>query len=55
MTLTPGLALLGVLLILVSIPLAFSVAPLVIGIVVLVVAAPRGHRELALNEAAVAG
>jgi hypothetical protein len=54
MKLTPGLALLGVLLILVAIPFAFSVAPLVIGIIVLVVAVRRGHRELAANEAAFA-
>ena len=54
MKLTPGLALLGVLLILVSIPLAFSFAPLVIGIIVLVVAARRGHHELALNETVLA-
>jgi hypothetical protein len=50
MTLTPGLALLGLLLILVAIPLAFSFAPFVIGVIVLVVAARRGHRELAAGE-----
>jgi hypothetical protein len=47
MSRTPALTLLGVLLILVSIPLAFSFAPLVIGVIVLFVAARRGHRELA--------
>jgi hypothetical protein len=54
MTLTPGLALLGLLLVLVAIPFAFSLAPLVIGVILLVVAARRGHRELASNGAALA-
>jgi hypothetical protein len=35
MTLTPGLTLLGTLLVLLSIPFAFCLGPLVIGIVVL--------------------
>ena len=46
MTATPGLTLLGLLLVLVSIPLALSVGPLVIGAIVLVVAARRAHRGL---------
>ena len=47
MNTTPALTLLGILLVLAAIPLAFSFAPLVIGVIVLVVAARRGHRELA--------
>lgn len=47
MTLTPGLTLLGLLLIVLSIPLAFSPGPLVIGIVALVHGLRRGHRGLA--------
>jgi len=54
MTLTPGLALLGLLLVLLAIPLAFSFAPLVIGVIVLVVAARRAHVELAVGEGAIA-
>ena len=49
MTLTPALALLGIVLVLVAIPFAFSLAPLVIGALVLIWAARRGHRELALT------
>jgi hypothetical protein len=47
MNTTPALTLLGILLVLLAIPLAFSFAPLVIGVIVLVVAVRRGHRELA--------
>jgi hypothetical protein len=43
MTLTPGLTLLGLLLVLLAIPLAFSFAPFVIGVIVLVYAARRAH------------
>lgn len=46
MTLTPGLTLLGFLLIVLSIPLAFSIGPLVIGIVALVYGLRRVHRGL---------
>jgi hypothetical protein len=47
MTATPTLALLGIVLVLLAIPLAFSLGPFVIGAIVLVYAARRGHRELA--------
>ena len=47
MTLTPGLTLLGLVLVLVSIPLAFSLGPLVIGAIILVYAVRRAHLELA--------
>ena len=50
MTLTPGLTLLGLLLVLLSIPLAFSFGPFVIGVIVLVFAARRAHRGLATGE-----
>jgi hypothetical protein len=49
MTLTPALALLGIVLVLVAIPFAFSLAPLVVGAIVLVWAARRGHHELAIQ------
>ena len=52
MSRTPALTLLGVMLILASIPLAFSFAPLVIGVIVLFGAVRRGHRELADGPAA---
>lgn len=48
MTLTPGLALLGIVLVLVAIPFAFSLAPLIVGAIVLIWAARRGHRELSI-------
>jgi hypothetical protein len=51
---TPSWALLGVLLVLLAIPLAFSFAPFVIGVIVLVVAARRGHRELSIGGTATA-
>ena len=51
MTLTPALALLGIVLVLVSIPFAFSLGPLVIGALVLIWAARRGSRELAIPAA----
>ena len=50
MSLTPGLTLLGLLLVLLAIPLAFSFGPLVIGVIVLVYAARRAHRGLATGE-----
>jgi hypothetical protein len=43
MTMTPGLTLLGLALVLLSIPLAFSLGPLVIGIVALALGARRLH------------
>ena len=52
MTLTPGLTLLGLLLVLLAIPLAFSFAPLVIGVIVLAYAARRAHIGLAAKEKA---
>ena len=48
MTLTPALALLGIVLVLVSIPFAFSLGPLVIGALVLIWAIRRGNRELSI-------
>jgi hypothetical protein len=50
MTLTPGLTLLGVLLVLVSIPLAFSIGPLVIGLIVLAFGLRRAHEGLAASQ-----
>lgn len=46
MTLTPGLTLLGILLVLVSIPLAFSLGPFAIGVVALAFGVRRAHRSL---------
>ncbi len=46
MTLTPGLTLLGLVLVLISIPLAFSFGPLVIGAAALAVGTRRAHRGL---------
>jgi hypothetical protein len=46
-SLTPGLALLGLVLVLLAIPLAFSLAPLVIGAIILGYAARRAHLSLA--------
>lgn len=54
MTLTPGLTLLGLLLVLAAIPLAFSLGPLVIGLIILVYAIRRAHLELAEPPAAMA-
>jgi hypothetical protein len=51
MSLTPGLTLLGLVLVLFSIPLAFSFGPFIIGAVVLVYAARRAHLGLAAREA----
>ena len=51
MTLTPGLTLIGLLLVLLAIPLAFSFAPFVIGVIVLANAARPAHVGLAANEA----
>jgi hypothetical protein len=47
MTLTPGLTLLGLILVLLAIPLAFSLGPLVIGVIVLAFAIRRAHEGLA--------
>jgi hypothetical protein len=47
MSATPALTLLGLLLVLLAIPLAFSLAPLVIGAIVLAYAARRAHVGLA--------
>ena len=46
MTLTPGLTLLGLILVLLSIPLAFSFGPLILGVVVLAVGVRRAHEGL---------
>jgi hypothetical protein len=46
MTLTPGLTLLGLMLVLLSIPLAFSLGPLLLGIVALAFGVRRAHRGL---------
>jgi len=43
MTLTPGLTLLGILLILIAIPPAYSLAPLIIGLILLVFAVRRAN------------
>jgi hypothetical protein len=47
MSRTPAFVLLGLLLVLLAIPLAFSLAPFVIGVIVLFVAGRRAHRGLA--------
>jgi hypothetical protein len=54
MSATPALALLGLLLLIVAIPLAFSLAPFVIGVIVLGIAARRAHLGLAEADASVA-
>ena len=54
MSATPALALLGLVLLIVAIPLAFSLAPLVIGVIVLAIAARRAHLELAEADGPVA-
>jgi hypothetical protein len=46
MTLTPGLTLLGLMLVLLSIPLAFSLGPLLIGVIALGFGVRRAHRGL---------
>ena len=51
MTLTPGLTLVGLLLVLLAIALAFSFAPFLIGVIVLADAARRAHVGLASSEA----
>ena len=48
MTFTPALALFGIVLVLVAIPFAFSLGPLVIGVLVLIWAARRCNRELSI-------
>ena len=45
---TPAVALLGLLLVLLAIPLALSLGPLVIGIILLAWAARRAHVSLAV-------
>jgi hypothetical protein len=50
MSLTPGLTLLGLLLVLLAIPLAFSFGPFVIGVIVLAYAVRRAHVGLASSE-----
>ena len=47
MSRTPAFVLLGLILVLLAIPLAFSLAPFVIGVIVLFVAGRRAHRALA--------
>jgi hypothetical protein len=47
MTVTPGLTLLGLVLVLLAIPLAFSLAPLTIGLIILVFGVRRANDELA--------
>ena len=47
MSLTPGLTLVGLLLVLIAIPLGLAFGPLVIGAIVLVYAARRAYDELA--------
>jgi membrane protein implicated in regulation of membrane protease activity len=54
MSRTPALVLLGLLLVVFAIPLAFSLAPFVIGVIVLIVAGRRAHRDLADSPAATA-
>ena len=54
MSATPALTLLGLLLLVVAIPLAFSLAPLVIGVIVLAIAARRAHLGLAEAEGPIA-
>jgi len=55
MSRTTSLALLGLALVLLAMPLAFSFMPFVIGVIVLLVAVDRrGHRELAPNEGSIA-
>jgi hypothetical protein len=46
-SLTPGLILLGLVLVLVAIPLGLAVAPLLIGTIVLAYATRRAHHGLA--------
>ena len=46
MTLTPGLTLLGLMLVLLSIPLAFSLGPLLLGVIALAFGIRRTHRGL---------
>jgi hypothetical protein len=50
MSLTPALTLLGLLLILLAIPLALSLGPLLIGVIVLAYAARRAHVGLNSSE-----
>ena len=47
MTTTPGLTLLGLILVLLAIPLAFSLAPFVIGLVAIAFAVRRANDDLA--------
>jgi hypothetical protein len=50
MSLTPALTLLGLLLVLLAIPLALSLGPLLIGVIVLAYAARRAHVGLSASE-----
>jgi hypothetical protein len=50
MTTTPAMALLGLVLVVLSIPLALSLWPLVVGILLLVWAARRAHLSLAATD-----
>jgi hypothetical protein len=54
MSSTPALVLLGLLLVVLAIPLAFSLAPFVVGVTVLIVAGRRAHLDLADPPAATA-
>jgi hypothetical protein len=47
MTLTPGLRILGLVLVLMAIPLAFSLGPLIVGVIVLAFGVRRAHEGLA--------
>ena len=49
MSRTPAFALLGLVLVLLAIPLALSVWPLLIGVILLVWAARRAHLSLAVD------
>ena len=51
---TPALALLGLVLLIAAIPLAFSLAPFVIGVILVAIAARRAHRGLAVEDARMA-
>jgi hypothetical protein len=51
-SLTPGLTLMGLILVLVAIPLGLAIAPLIIGAIVLVYATRRAHDDLAEGPAA---
>ncbi len=54
MSRTPALGLLGLLLVVLAIPLAVSLAPFVIGVIVLIVAGRRAHLDLSQPSVATA-